>query len=344
MDIFSKIEEQPNIVEEQPNSVKEKSNLVTEQPNFDEETKNPDAFKSEQRFCGIVKSNNYFSYKYYHEANLKDSKYKYFYPSEIRYKKVGKKEKNKANKLYKILISKPKKTNNLNKIEKFERKKTKKIQKLLEKGVNFVYFSNDMKRDVLFSASSEQLYMLYEKGFDIDRKLINRYDADIVFAKKIYFAINKIDYIMLRSIPTPMLEKLIHTREGLKLDAKTQNAFLMETLFSAQSKTACNNIQLLIKTGQMGVTAGELFMLCNYIEGKGFDLMPEIANLRDYAAECQKAEKEKYANQKQITGQKQSDKSDTKTNDSNKQTTDEKKSEAKEIIDKLFEDAQNSIE
>ena len=91
-------------------------------------------------------------------------------------------------------------------------------------------------------------------------------------------------------------------------------------------------MQVLIKTGQIQCTPDQIKILCAEAEKNNITILPEVQALHDYLKVQGKMGETKYTTQKQI--------SQTTSKSSKKP----KQSEAQEMIDKLFEDAQNSIE
>ena len=321
MDIFSKIEDKETRI----------------QP----EKANPKPATSEKLASiksNIVEKGNICGYEYILDSTKYDKNYKYFYQAN-KYGQKSNQAQKRAEKLYEIVTTPFKDVDNPKKYEKQKKTRMKKIQKLLKKGINFeYYFTSRMARIILQEATVEEIKLLYENGLRIGKNAIMYSDAELVYSKEIYFAFMEVNAMMLQHIPTPMLEKLIHTRAGLSITNEVRTAFLSETYFNTPSKTAYDNIQLLVKTGQITLAYGEVLALCRNLERVGFEIIPEVAALREFVTEKINADKEKYANQKQLTSKQQTDDKNKKSENTNS------KSEAKDAIDKIFEDAQKATE
>ena len=312
MDIFSRIDEQASTSDTMP----EKTVAVGE----------------------IIEKDGKFGYRRFVDQTKYDAEYNVFHIKQ-RCIDQGFFAERRADKLYKLLLKPQKICDTQKEYEKRKAKRTKKIIKILEKGVNFdKYFSFGMCRAVLEKLSEQDIKLLYQYGFDIEPMLAHVYDTQGVLSKKIYYGISKIDTYILRHIPTQMLETLIHTRENLEIPQSTIDYFV-GNFYCNTAERSVKNIQLLIKTGRIYLTAEQIIKFCDFADKEDIKLSPEVEALKKIAqtqlpqSQAEGVDK-KYTTQRHLV----------RKQDQQKKAEQKKKSEAQEAIDKLFEEAQKTTE
>lgn len=281
----------------------------------------------------IVEKDGRYGYSFVFDAEKHDAKYEFLRVEKPKQSDGFFVEK-RTGKLYKLLFKPLKECKTEQQKQIQIQKRRKKLEKLLKKGVNFQkYFSLGMDRTVLEKLPAEDIKLLYQYGFDVAGTIAHIYDTRTVMGKEIYFGIKEIDSYVIRYTPTEMLEKIIHTRQDLKISQSLTDA-VIEHYHYYWSEYAFTNIQLLIKTGQMHLTPKQIIGLCEDAEKQCCKLSPELIALRQVAQtkiEAEGKEDKKISSQKRIDAKKKVKKQP-------------KKSKAQEVIDKLFEDAQNTID
>ena len=307
MDIFSKIDEQAPSP-----SVEEKQDVLQ---------------------GGIIEQDGKYGYKFVADESKQDEIYEY-YDAPKRYEGVGFFAEKRAERFYKFLLKPIKRGVTQKQYERLQKARMKKIQKFLKKGINFdKYFSLGMNAPLLETLPTDEIKLLYDHGFRIEETVRHIYAPEGVYSKKIYYGISQIDSEILRRMPTRMLERLIHTRKHLGISERAITAFV-DNYYRYNETTVVRNIELLIKTGQVLLTPKQIITFCEHTDRLGYRLSPEIYALRDIAeGKMPKPDvgDKKYSTQKQLETKKETKKSS-------------KKSEAQQVIDKLFEDAQNTVE
>lgn len=325
MDIFSKIDDKSLNLENLSNT----------------ENQNTTSLPPKIGSTNIIDKNGKLCYKYVYDETKYDENYCRVYPPKPKYKGTDKAAQKRAIKLYQLLTAPFKHIENPQKLEKERQQRFEQIEKLLQNGINFLeYFSPQMNKQVLICADEQQLRLLFDYGFLLYQATISDKKEPAVFEKEIYYAFDNFDVFNLKHIPTEMLEKIIHTRKGIKISSWDREALLAEVYFNTPSRTAYNNIQLLIKTGQIYMGYHEVVALCANLEKANIEIIPEVKALREYSKQQIKISNQKYAEKRQIAIKtiEKAEKRDLKPED---KTT---KTEAKDIIDKLFADAQKSID
>lgn len=313
MDIFSKIDEQTQQQQESK-----------EQP---QETK-----EQQECFGNIIEDENgRYGYKFVLDQSKQDTDFS-FCRLPMGYSESGFFARQRAKRFYKFLLKPIKDTKTQKQYERQLKKRAKKIERFLKKGINFTaFFTSGMIRIVLETLTTDELKMLYNHGFDIYKNIACLYSENKVFSKNIYYAIDYFPLQVLKSIPTHMLEKIIHTRGGVYIRDQVVSS-LVSACYYYPNLNLARNIQLLIKTGQITLSAQDVFKVCAGLSNNGFYISPELAALRDYAnaktpQDSGNGDEKKYSSQKHIESK-----------------TEKGKTRAQEEIDKLFEDAQNAID
>lgn len=239
----------------------------------------------------------------------------------------------KASRFYKFLTKPKKQYKNPEKQAKAQKKRMQKLRAKLEKGINiYNYFTLGMDKTLLATLPEEEIKLLYEFGYDVMHTLDQCVDIDC-YRKNIFFALENFnDTSILKNMSASILETVIHTRNGLNLTKGTIDNLLSGGTYCYYNRVLIENLQILIKTGQITCTPEQIKILCAEANKNNMTILPEVQAIYDKLKVEGKLPETKFSTQKQIS---QSSHRSSKTS---------KQSEAQEMIDKLFEDAQNSIE
>ena len=280
----------------------------------------------------IVEENCTYGYVFVRDESKIDIEFQEYAPVDksIWCKKTGFFASHRAKKLYKILTETSKKGKPLT--ERQQQKRLKTIEKLLKKGVNIrEYFSTGMDRTLLAQLPESEIKLLYMYGYDVEYALESSVDIDC-YRKNIYFAFKDFERVgLLRNMPAEILEKVIHTRNGVTVSKDLIDS-LVRGNYYYYSKALLENLQLLLKTGQIRLNPEQMLCLHTALKDNSVKILPETQAIFDLISIQGKLPEKKYTTQKQVS------KHRTTTTKKSKQ------SEAQEVIDKLFEDAQNAVE
>ena len=263
-----------------------------------------------------------------------DDLYKYIKP-EIAEKK-GLFIKARTNRLYKLLTKPAITEYRLDEADKVKRKnqrRLEKVERLIKKGVDPSLFTYKMYKDIIDNITVEEMKVLFRGGFV---KLWDAIQNSSRYKERlrndIYFCVENVnDSKILRYIPENILEGIINTRKNLQITKETTN-FIIYRICEWYDEQPLKNLDLLVKYGQVGLEESEIKRLGEFImrDPANQQLAPTLTKL------CQHLDSvpvndvyAKYATQKKLADNKK-----TKTS----------KDEAKEVINKLFSDAQNSID
>ena len=298
---------------------------------IDEQVENPPPTEPQSQVGEIIEKDGKYGYKFFWDSEKFDERYEFSPRTKID-NREGFFHRKRAERFYKFLFKTTKRGENQKQIEKNKKKRIEKIKKFLKKGINFrEYFSLGMIRNILEKLPEDEIKLLYQYGgLNISDNLVHVYDQTSVCKKNIYYSISEFTPFILRHIPTDMLEEIIHTRRNLRLSEKTIKSFT-ENLYLNTLRRSFANIQLLIKHGQIYLTPQQIIHFCNDVEECNGKLIPELVALKQFAEKIVSKSDGKYSEQKHLQKTKQ-------------HTKGKSKSEAQQVIDKLFEDAQNAIE
>ena len=263
-----------------------------------------------------------------------DDIYKYIRPERVVTK--GWFVKARTKRLYKLL-TKPAITEyrlvDADKVKRKNQRRFKKIEKLVKKGVDPSLFTFRMYKDIIDNITVEEMKVLYKAGF------VKMWDAIQSSARRIeriqrdiYFCVEDVDNkTIMEYIPEHILEGLINTRKNLQISKETTN-FLIYRACDWYDEQALKNLDLLLKYGQIGLEEKDIKRLGSYVSLDPYNqqLAPTITKLYQHLESVPVNDVyAKYASQKKLADNKK-----TKTN----------KNEAKLQIDKIFEEAQKTIE
>ena len=208
----------------------------------------------------------------------------------------------------------------------------RKVEKMLKKGINFEeYFSATMSSNVLLYAPEKLLDLLYRHGFDLKGAFLADYRHCY---KSIYHTFKNQDfeqdsYFLISKISIPTLTKIFTTRKDLNISNEVTERLILDLAgIYRHSEYPAERLEIMFAYGTISLSPLQLRTICTSANANrskcptiyaAFDKLNESTSTPD--------EGKKHTTQKTITQQKR-----------------DKKSEAQEMIDKLFEDAQNSVE
>lgn len=208
----------------------------------------------------------------------------------------------------------------------------RKVEKMLKKGINFKeYFTATMSSNVLLYAPENILDLLYKHGFDIKGAYLADYRHSY---KNIYHTFTNQDfeqdsYFLVSKISLTTLIKIFVTRKDLKIpNSVTERLILDLAGVYRHSEYPAERLEILFAYGTISLSPLQLRTICTSASANR-SKCPTIYAAFDKLNEntSTAVEGKKHTTPKTITQQKR-----------------DKKSEAQEMINKLFEDAQNSVE
>ena len=282
----------------------------------------------------IVENQGRYGFVFVRDESKIDKDFCEFIPVDKQKKctKSGFFAEKRAERFYKFLTAPQKQYNSPEKQQKAKQERLDTIKKMLERGVNIhEYFTLGMDKALLKALPEDELKLLYEYGYNVIYTLEEVVDIDC-YRKNIYFSLEDFSRVgILRNMPEEILEKVIHTRNGLKIDQKLADDLVMGNYYY-YSRALIENLQLLLKTGQIQFTEEQIGALYVAAKRNNVKILPEFQALCDMLKIQDKTSEKKYTTQKRAA---------IKPKKAEKNS---KQPEAQEMIDKLFEDAQNSIE
>lgn len=280
----------------------------------------------------IIEENGTYGYVFVRDESKIDIEFQQYAPVDksIWCTKTGFFASHRAKKLYKILTETSKKGKPLT--ERQQQKRLKAIENMLKKGVNIrEYFTTGMEKTLLARLPESEIKLLYMYGYEVEYALESCVDIDC-YRKNIYFAFKDFERVgLLRNMSPAILEKVIHTRNGLTISKDLIDS-LVRGNYYYYSRALLENLQLLLKTGQIRLDPEQMLCLHTALKENNVKILPETQAIFDLISIQGKLPEKKYSTQKHVSQQR---KTSTKKS---------KQSEAQEMIDKLFEDAQNAIE
>lgn len=283
----------------------------------------------------IIETDGRYGYAFVRDESQIDTEFcEYFKPDESKKcTETGFWAERKASSFYNFLTNPRRQYKTPEKQKKAQEKRLKKLRAKLEKGINFHrYFSSGMDQYLLATLPKEEIKLLYEYGYDVIYTLEECVDIDC-FRKDIFFALEDCNNIcVLKNMSGAILERVIHTRNGINLTTETIDKLATGDGHYYFNRVLIDNLQILIKTGQIKFTPEQINNLYHEAQRCNMKIIPEVQAIYDMLKVQGKLPDSKYSTQKQISQTRQ------------KSTKKSKQSEAQEIIDKLFEDAQNSVE
>ena len=142
-------------------------------------------------------------------------------------------------------------------------KRDKTIQKFLKKGINFDYFTEDMKIKLIHELSPIEILLIHENGCDMERALYNEYASTLIAEsccciKKIWHK------SQLERIPNDVLEGIINTRKKISISYLTVNDIIGGV--RAGNKLRIEMVETLIKYGQVWLNENHVRFLMVNIE------------------------------------------------------------------------------
>lgn len=212
--------------------------------------------------------------------------------------------------------------------EKQKQKMIEKVKSYIKKGVNFSeYFTLTMGVDIIKKVPEDIIEILYNHGFDVKKAISSTSDAP---RRNIYYTIKDsqledYSFMLIRNIPIDILEKIINTRQGLKISDAVVTSLFEDMTRRYSCENHSDKLEMLFSYGVISLSPYQLRQIC--FTGISWDKCPNISAAYDLMVKTAPSEEKKYSTQK------------TMTNTATKSSTD-----AQEVIDKLFEDAQKSVE
>lgn len=198
----------------------------------------------------------------------------------------------------------------------------KKFNAYLREGVNFVYISEQMEGELYKQLSAEELRVLFDYGMSMEIALYEVSFRSDVQEKLIYNAVEHIESPLFFVISPENLEKLVNTRSDICL----YKGFCDDYISSAEEKhnfRYIKNVEVMFRYGKFSLTAEQIKAIGDRFSSK-LDSIPYIKSVYEYCKDISKTSTETTSSQ-------------IETNQ-NKTTQN-----AKEQIEKLFEEAQRNI-
>lgn len=190
------------------------------------------------------------------------------------------------------------------------------IEKMLKKGVNFDFFTDERYSDTFFYLKEDVLRLLYDYGYDMQKGFEN---APIIYLyeKDLYDCLTTEQIIesgtILSNIPVDILKEICQSRETVCVDSKCIECLLDGSDYEYQTYGYAEKIELLFSQGFVKLTADQIeraMIRCKT------DMISQAYGI---------VKKEKYTTKKSL------------------EEKAVQKKDAKEKIQQILDDAQNAI-
>lgn len=214
--------------------------------------------------------------------------------------------------------------------ERQKQRMIKKVKSLLKKGVNFYeYFTYTMCADIINKVPDDIIGLLYDNGFDVRKAILS---TSVAPRRNIYYAlqdahIEEYSASLIKNIPIDILEKIVNSRKDLKISDEVVAALFEDMTRKYSFENHTDKLEMLFSYGVISLSPYQLRQIC--FTGISWDKCPNISAAYDLMIKTAPDDEQKYSTQKMIM----------RTSTITKPTTD-----AQQAIDKLFEDAQKSVE